>query len=169
MKSNKSINRRARNTKRSNAKYSLKRSTKSQKVYRGGSNDNPNMHDYDYDYYTQITNLTNDKDALNKKIKYIQNDMQLISTNIDYNTATEDVKTQYNKYIIDKQELEKKINLINYKIYLFTQAQQLQENITTFFYNKSKPYSSNDKKIYSNMQTQLNTINGEIDKVRLMN
>ena len=95
--------------------------------------------------------------------------MQLISTNIDYNTATEDVKSQYNKYIIDKQELEKKINLINYKIYLFTQAQQLQENITTFFYNKSKPYSSNDNKIYSNMQTQLNTINGEIDKVRLMN
>ena len=162
MKSNKSINRRARNTKRSNAKNSLKRLTKSQKVYRGGSNDNPNMHDYDYDYYTQITNLTNDKDALNKKIKYIQNDMQLISTNIDYNTATEDVKTQYNKYIIDKQELEKKINLINYKIYLFTQAQQLQENITTFFYNKSKPYSSEDIENYSNMQTQLKTINGEI-------
>ena len=167
MKSNKSINRRARNTKRSNAKNVLKRSTKSQKVYRGGSNNNPNM--YKYDYYTQITNLTNDAHALNKKIKYIQNDMQQISTNIDYNTATEDVKSQYNKYIIDKQELEKTINLINYKINLFTQAQQLQENITTFFYNKNKPYSSNDKTIYSNMQTQLKTINGEIERVRLMN
>ena len=160
MKSNKSINRRARNTKRSNAKYSLKRSTKSQKVYRGGSNDNPNMHDYDY--YKQITNLTNDAHALHTQITDIRYNMQQISTNIDYNTATEDVKSQYNKYIIDKQELEKKINLINYKIYLFTQAQQLQENITTFFYNKSKPYSSEDIENYSNMQTQLKTINGEI-------
>jgi len=124
---------------------------------------------YDDDYDTQIKNLTNKAYVLNNEIADILHNIQQMATNLYYPTATEDEQNQYNKYFSDKEELERKITLINKKINLFKQAQQLQKNITIFLNTPRKSYSSEDKKNYSNMQTQLNTINGEIDRVRLMN